>query len=315
LYEEGHSEEGHSFPIIPISEKEILKTENLTANTEQPSSQNQNHSRACAGDVDLDSPVTEFCQNAYRKNGRRGKGLPKNLAASAQRGLVQRIEEAESSVGPDEFRRGLQYFLQQESDWTAANGWPIQAYLKDPSKWLRDDDYQPAENREPAGRHAIARPAEASPEPTPPPSARPGAFDAVTIWNEIVAFGTMNYAASPDRFTQQFAKTLQNDPDLTEALFRAVCAKCRKILTAKPEMASWLKFAWLAKVKDGMPGWAKVLQGDYDWALRDAEKAAAPSDKTPSALDRMTERAMANLEAYRAEQRKLVEEEKRCQKN
>ena len=106
---------------------------------------------------------------------------------------------------------------------------------------------------------------------TPPPPIDPRASQAYSqaylpdTWNRIVTSCKVDW--DPDR-----EQIKMRDVDDSRRHFEDICRKIQQIHLVRGPDAGWMTFRWLWKVKDGTPGWWKVLKGEFDWM------AIAPSN-------------------------------------
>jgi hypothetical protein len=201
-------------------------------------------------DLYLEDSIEKFTQDVYSRVNRSAK--LENLRAKSSTELCERMRDVESDYGPVEFRGRLIGFLQADTDWLRQTKWPINAFLKDPSKYERVSAPPPSslvDFRQPLPNGTSTH--------TPVnPTTLPEEAD---IWNEVVKSGIPVGAFDWLMVEGRNLAVCREHPQFTMANWRKICEKVQPILDAGE--GAWLTFHWLIKAKDN---WWKAFTGQYD---------------------------------------------------
>jgi hypothetical protein len=252
-------------------------------------------------EIDTETPVVQFLQNAWRIHRR----LRLKLTRASDIRTLERVIRLEQDLGAYEFRSRALEYLRQDSEWLRENKWPLAAFLKQveqvssgpamrkaalvarPSaaSAVEGDDDELEAPRYPkpsrAPRKAAEVPKPEYPEPLPPAAAAEPPQEqaegqaqepakprqkrelpyAAKRWNEIVTAG------QPVLQWTHRDRGNPDDPDFLEVLDE-VLAICQRIHQQRGQDAAWLTFHWLLRLdaKRGIENWHRVLTKGRAWA-------------------------------------------------
>ena len=252
-------------PIIPFHPFSSSDTKFLSTPPPTPSPLGDitEKSNLSDDDLQLDTDVMEFVKNAYRQS--RGA----KISNAELKRYADKIREGERAASPEEFRQCLWNFLNTTSEWLREHKWPLPVFLKEPTRYTPPvPAYRPPASTPPAPSRASASSEPAANAPgSITETSKPDYLTYVDRWNSI------NIERPADNpllsTTRRLLEEAIKQPDFVNH-FDDICEGCRKLIASGEKT----KFAWLFQTGRGIVNWDGLLQGKFDFLMKEPQMDA-----------------------------------------
>lgn len=240
-------------------------------------------------DLNMEDPIETFTRNLYNQKRR----LRLKFTTGEGKKLAERLQRAEERAGPEEFRRGLIAYLEENSDWAFTNKWPLAGFLK---RVESNGEYSRARTAAPirsvpAPRMAVSHAPPAIPPAAPNgvPKGESGLPVPVEIWNRIVTAGPSVQEWDCSNGYHKLLKENWHDQRFRDN-FDKFCVTCQEILVLRGSGELWwMTFLWLLKPAN----WFKFVSGQMEPMAKVPEQR--PQRTYKSAGAKATEDALRML--------------------
>lgn len=248
-------------------------------------------------DLNLEDPIETFARNLYNQKRR----LRLKFTTGEGKKLAERLQRAEERAGPEEFRRGLIAYLEENSDWAFTNKWPLAGFLK---RVESNGEYSRARTAAPIRSVPAPRMADSHAPPAIPPAAPNGVPKGefglpvpVETWNRIVQHGhSIPFWKSTNGLNSALEEAWR-DKDFREN-YVAIFEKVEAMHVARGPDVEWATLSWVLKPENWF---TKLLQGELEYMTRpkSAEARKDRKSESRSAAERVQAQLQKELEESR----------------
>tara|TARA_R110000868_G_scaffold72223_1_gene210769 strand:+ start:14133 stop:15476 length:1344 start_codon:yes stop_codon:yes gene_type:complete len=207
-------------------------------------------------DLALEDDIATFVTQCYSRERRI------RLKKADLKNITHKLESLESSHSPEDFRRALLNFLAEDSEWLRTNKWPINAFMKDPLRYMTQSPRSPRQSGGYSASPIAYRSAGTSEASTGAPTASPQntsdpILQFVDKWNTINPDHPVGELLAA---TKAKLRAATSDPDFVrvhEKLFE----KVGKFMAAGQD----IEFPWMFAGKE--PNWVRTMEGVFNFFL------------------------------------------------